>query len=444
MNFREIEVYSYWLFIIDLDINLNGNIQEPLNIMQKQFGWNDSSGIVRRRLLVVARSFPPRAMVGVIRPAYFVKYLTELGWKVSVVKAADGKNVPLENSLLNIVPDNCSVSELNHWRAPFLEDWLDWLPALIFWGLKRIVKSEYDLVLATGGPFPNFVGTALVCRLRGIPYVLDYRDPWTSPQPEIGNIRVRMFSKFERKMEKFALKKCAFTVVTTDEQAHSLEKDFPFIKDRVHVIHNGHIFDHVPDPSPQRENPAKIRMLYTGRICAYNPLSELIEALEKLQNRRPDLYHKLEVVCIGKVDPPYGEILRKTQHIKHEGIHSLEECVKMQREADLLLGFRKNSNLVATELFEYVAARRPILSLTPKEGSVDRLFRGVKGFVSVDYRDTDGVVSAMIRLIESILRGEEEIPDSESVVRFSRKKGAERLDELLNACLQKEVEEAKV
>jgi glycosyltransferase involved in cell wall biosynthesis len=138
-----------------------------------------------KRVLMVSPHFPPDSSAAAHRVRLLAPHLAEAGWRPTVVtvdrSAYEGR---LEPALEALVPADLDVVRAPAWparatRAVGLGD----LGIRAFEGLRGVCRrvlaaSRYDALFITVYPvYPALLGARLK-REFGVPFVLDYQDPW--------------------------------------------------------------------------------------------------------------------------------------------------------------------------------------------------------------------------------------------------------------------------
>ena len=216
----------------------------------------------KRKVLLIAYYFPPAGGSAVRRIIAFVTYLSRLGWDVTVLTARKEDYSLTDPSLLAVIPDNVTVCRT---RAPdpytlfarvsgsekedvdiatltspddnytflqkmavvirkvfFIPDArLGWITFLIRAGSRIIKKEKIDIILASSPPFSTALGAGLLSKLTAVPWVSDYRDPWTGayfylPRPAFS-------SKVEEALEQWLLKSAAGIITINKQIRRDLE-----------------------------------------------------------------------------------------------------------------------------------------------------------------------------------------------------------------------------
>lgn len=171
-----------------------------------------------KRVLIIAYYWPPSGGGGVQRWLKFAKLLPDEGWEPIVVTPSN-PDVPVEDSSLNNdVPKSLEVwafpvmeptrflnkiglgggtarlgAEQQH-RRSFLKTLVQWVRGNLFlpdarvgWVrpttrkvLKRLKNQPVDVVVTTGPPHSMHLIGLAIKRATGLPWVADFRDPWST------------------------------------------------------------------------------------------------------------------------------------------------------------------------------------------------------------------------------------------------------------------------
>ena len=324
------------------------------------------------------------------------------------------------------------------------DGYLLWFVTAINKGLWAIRKFQPDIIFATAPPFTDlFVGSFLSWR-TGIPWVADYRDLWT------GDVLREWIPKWRQAMEivlERYLLSSATAVVTVSEPKTDFirERISGLSPDRFYTITNGYDPEEYEGLKPERQESGVLRFVYTGRLFKNRRGYELIEAMGILLKQKPELRGNVRVEYYGGVAPEIAEKMDKLINT-----HELENIVRfhpdvpfqrskaLQKSADVLLLIvdtgKTSSGVIPGKLFEYVAAKRPILCIAEDGATSEIIRKGKIGWV-VRPGDVTGIINVLLSLTE-VLRIKFD-PDIEYLSRFEREKLATDLASILEIAATK-------
>ncbi|MGH2539359.1 MAG: glycosyltransferase [Actinomycetota bacterium] len=357
------------------------------------------------KILVMSFRFPPYQSVGAVSVGKTVKYLVALGHEVRVVTARDQlvpATLPLEVDPRSVI----ATRWLNPMRAA----------EAVSGGRERVAKSGYsagrrnerlvhrvgslyrslmipdreigwgwpafragerlakrwqpDVIYASAPPYTALVAARAVATRTGIPWVAGFRDLWAD-YPHGGTLgRV-----LDRVLESRVLRTAAGAVVTSDEAAAVVRARHGT---PTATVMNGYDPDDVREPTPVSSTQG-LRIVYTGVLMHdQRDPSPLFHAMRELRDTGG-------TVVAGFFGRDSAMALRAAERagvgdlVSGEGPIPYEESVQAQRDADVLLLIQSSDpaerHTCPAKLFEYAAARRPVLCIGPDDGVVGRLVR---------------------------------------------------------------------
>ncbi|MEO7198044.1 MAG: glycosyltransferase, partial [Solirubrobacterales bacterium] len=421
----------------------------------------------RGSLLLVSYFYPPTRDTGAQRPAAMAKWLSRLGWDVTVLTTSAFGEVRGSEGEKPAGPDDEGIETLRtrdmqtwrvrlagHERVASLFDSdsysgkahslskvivpeplaLAWAPFAVRVALRAHRKRPFDCVLTTSPPeSAHAVGRAL--QRRGVAWVAELRDAWTY-EPLRPPFPTRLQDRLDERLERRWLG-AADAVVCVSEPAATDMRERGIAVPR--VIANA--WDPDDDPSAVAItstegllDPDRISLLYTGRFGGYgrDPRA-LVEALGRLADEEPEIAGKLELAIAGPLTPAERELFEgaaDAARITLLGSLERERSLALQRRADalLLLAQPARSQLLNFKLFEYLAAERPILALASGT-EAGRIAADVGIRPIVPANDATAIVAALTTLAGGGVEG----PDADAASRYSYPAAAEAMSEVLGS-----------
>jgi glycosyltransferase involved in cell wall biosynthesis len=389
-----------------------------------------------RRVLFVTYVFPPVGGGGVQRVTKFLKYLPSHGWIGSVLTASNPSVPVFDRTLIRDVPADTDVVRARTWEPGYAvkrvlsageesrvraggairalgrgvaklllhpDPQILWAPAAIPAGRRLLARTRHDVIVASGPPFSCFLIAAALAR-SGLPLVLDFRDEWDLWGQYAENRRVgRLEGRVHRAIQAHVVRAADALLATTRASARSLEevKSRSGSRARVTCIYNG--FD--PDdfrslPSRTPSDGQRYRLVYTGTLWRMTSVAPVVEALLRLATARSDLAGRFELVVAGRRTSEQDSLLstleggpvRLVRHPYLEHAQVLDLVAGASRLLVLLSDVPGAERVMPAKVFEYLAARRPILAVAPR-GEVWQLLEGVSHARCVAPGDISGLVS---------------------------------------------------
>ncbi|MCD6378829.1 glycosyltransferase, partial [bacterium] len=247
-----------------------------------------------KRILIVVNFFPPAGGGGVYRPLSFVKYLARLSWKVTVLTPNPGEFWISDPGLEDQIPDGVSVVrtfslspsrllnaiekrkkhdrsrrstggfELFRRLGEFIllpDTYVGWTP-FAYRAVSRLCRNkDFDVILSTSPPDSTHLAAGRLSRKYGIPWVVDFRDPWISLY--LRNPVTAVHRILHQKMERHAAA-ADRVLVTTDWQRDKLLKLYPGCS--VEKIANGYEEEDFSGLEDLKPDTARFTILHSGML----------------------------------------------------------------------------------------------------------------------------------------------------------------------------------
>ena len=337
----------------------------------------------RPHALLVSYLFPPSNLSGAQRTAAFRNSLEDLGIRTtvltstvsgeatddetrSVVRAKDARAAP---SLKGVVGTDRGR---RWWSRLIVPDAtvISWSPAAAK-AATSILRHDRPDVVFTSSPPESVHLLGLLLSRRGVPWVADLRDGWTFEPPTLRPYLTGVDGALERHVINRADAVTAATAPLADylrARGHNR-----------HVVHLTNGFDPalVAEASDEHGtlDPERFSLVYTGTggLDGKDP-RPFLGALQIVLAEQPALSSRLEVVFAGNfTEPevaamnaaPLRGVVRTLGHVPH--LRSLG----LQQAADglLLITSVQKSHVATSKIYEYLAARKPILGLADRNAA---------------------------------------------------------------------------
>ena len=425
-----------------------------------------------KKILLISYLFPPCGESGVQRNLKYVKYLPQFGWKPYVLTVKDivyhsydptliievppeatiirtesldpfrigyllhGRSLPQKNSKgskKNIINSSLSLNFLRSFRnwMIFPDSSVGWLPFAVKRGLELIKEEKIDIILASLGPYSSAIAGCIISKLSGVPFIIDFRDGWTD-DPHL--IRpTRLHAAMHRFLEHKVVPSAAGICVYGDYLLERLMKRYPALSNSAITITHGFDTDDFDGIKPAPKATNRRRIVYCGSFYElYAPIfKNLIKSLLMLNG---SVLETIEVVFVGRFEifGAEAEITRNdlADHIKLTGYLSHKEALSYLLSADALLLVLPIGDIQAYsgKIFEYFAARKPIIACIEPEGTCAELLKkvGLADFI-VKPDDAHMLASAIMKLSKHDWR----FPTSASLEHFTRRNLTFRLSQFL-------------
>ena len=364
------------------------------------------------RLLMVSPHFPPDNSAGAHRVRLLAPHLRTFGWDPTVV-TVDPRDYEgaLDPRLAELVPPSLRVVRCRAWPSSWTRVCgIGDLGLRAFRNLYKtcnhlLATENFDVLFVTLLPgYPALLGPLLKRRF-GMPFVLDYQDPWVGAWGQtVGggpDGEPDLKSRFTRKLgcwlEPHAVRATdAITAVssgTFEPIIHRNPKagkipcvtiplggevaDFDFVRNRAESTR---YFD------PKDGN---LHLSYVGTLLplGFETLRALLRAVALLRSERPELYRHMRLHFFGTSNQRHPGAPERVLPVAEE--IGVEDCVTeispridyvnalavlTQSTAILMMG-SSEKHYTASKLYPALLARRPILAIYHEASSVVEVMR---------------------------------------------------------------------
>ena len=431
-----------------------------------------------KRVLIISYYWPPTGGSGVQRWVKFAKYLPAEGWQPVIYTPENPEQLAVDASLEAEVPTEAEiirrrivepyemykkmlrksghskeaveVNPVNAQNKSFLQKVAMWIrgnffrpdprclwirPSVRF--LKKYLKEHpVDLIVSTGPPQSMHMIGRKLARETGLPWIADFRDPWTKIFYFKHLSMTRATERWHHKMEKKVLDDATSVVAVSP----LVQQDFQAMTQTpVELITNG--FDECDfhqEPFKMAEGgPQQLfTITHTGLFAADGNPTVLWEVLAEKCRTCEKFRKSLRINLIGKTD----EQIIKAAHdaglgdnVYDLGYQHHARAVDEQRKASLLiLPLRKEPEYKAVlpgKLFEYMASYRPILGIGQPDGAMSMILDSTKTGGVFDWEDKETIAKYIDECWEKHLEGSLRVEGSD-ISQFTRRNLTHRMAQL--------------
>ncbi len=374
-----------------------------------------------RHVAIINADFTPSSLPPALRVRFFAKHLPEFGWQATVIttdpnyyeSTIDPENEQLLPKTLNVIRTSALPAKLTrsfgfgdlgirslffHWRA-----------------LKKLSRDKpIDLILIPVPPsMPMTLGRLAYHRL-GIPYVIDYIDPWIteyywSLPKEQRPPKWRWASSVARVLEPFSVKRASqITGVSKGVTDSVISRYSQFEEsDATEIPYGGEADDLAYVKTHPRENrifdkhDGLLHITYTGAfaIGMSSAVKAIFMALRAGLQRTPELFNRVRLHFIGSTyDPkassssgyqvmPLAEEVGVAEFVdEHPARVSYLDALQLLLDSHALLVIGYDEPLyAASKIYPYILARRPILAVLHEDSSPVSILRKTNAAEVVTY-----------------------------------------------------------
>lgn len=412
-----------------------------------------------RRFLLAAPVFPPMGSSGVQRSAKLARYTHAHGWEplVLAMKKPPNRKWPRDEKLAREVAhlhvDRLPRIELRYlpralhtiglhtigfkleWLFP-LDGFVGWLPFAIRRAEQLLRTHRPEVIYTTSSPFSTHALGLYLKRKHGLPWVADYRDPWTTcdlyPEYDGDSMLSRHKLRMDRAIERACLAEADHTVVVVEDHRDAIVRELGADPARTHVIYNGFDeadFGDVPYPlTPEAE---VFRLTYIGNFYRGRS-AKLVLPMWRALLARPDVDRtRTRLRLVGESSAwmqQYPELWSDiADTVECAGYVPHDEVMEQMRVSTVLLALFPRVWAVSGKLFEYLRSGLPVFGIAPEYGTVmERMMNEAGVGTVVAAEDIDRGADELHGLYRQWADDDwQHAPDFEAVARFTREAQAQ-------------------
>jgi len=413
---------------------------------------------VPTKVLIVCFYFPPAGGGGVQRPLKLARYLPEMGIETHVLAPTDPRWIHHDTELP--LPEQAQVHRVPYlgprgrlpaeelyglsgfprlWRRALLaprrllipDENAPWLVTALPAALRIIRREKIDVVLTTSPPSSVHMLGATLKRLTGVRWVADLRDSIVAkPDRNFERALVRAKEIAHRRVARRIARRADAIVCVTPTIAEEMRA--LGARGEIELIPNGADLD---DFAGITYAPGeRFRITHTGSFFGKRDPRPFFSALAQIEAPITARF----VGDLRAADKAWVESLELGERLELIPFCPHHKAIELQRNSDALLLLLPNEggrglDVPSGKLYEYLAARRPILASVPPNGAAAELVRDAKAGVVVPPEDGEAIRAALAELVERWQRdGLEDIElPPEIVERIDRKARVREMGELI-------------
>ncbi|MFA8299581.1 MAG: glycosyltransferase family 4 protein [Hyphomicrobiales bacterium] len=381
-----------------------------------------------KKVLIITYYWPPSGGMGVQRWLKFVKYCKEFGWEPIVYAPLNPEYPSYDKSFEKDIPNDTTILRKEVWEPYTLYKrfvgrkkndtikiafssqkkkkgitekisiWLRanlfipdarcfWIKPSIKYLSKYIESNSIDAVVSTGPPHSTHMIARGLQKKFSIPWLADFRDPWTqvcyfktlSP----GKLAFAIHRKWELDILKNA------DVVTAASEG--FERGFQELLNREYnVVHNGFDADDFSIVDGIQPD-SKFTFVYAGSMSAdRNPIT-LWKVLSDLCKEVEDFSSNLAIKVFGIPDITIEESVKEndlSDNVFFSGFVSYEEILKQEKKAQVLFANSstndEDNHVIPGKMYEYLAIGRPILYLGKEDSEASKLLSQTNAGIAIN------------------------------------------------------------
>ncbi len=318
----------------------------------------------------------------------------------------------------------------------FPDEQLLWTLGAMIAAIVTHRRDPVDAIYSSSPPISGHLAAAALRPILGVPWIADFRDPW------IGNAYQRPLAApyrlLQASLERSIIAAADRSVFASAGVRDEYAERYPAFAHRLVTIPNGYDLreiDALPAADAPTEDGTPFRLVFTGSMQYLPELELLVDGLELLLARRPDLRERLRVDFVGWFSPETQVVADRRfpalePVVRRFGFVPKQEALAHLRSADaafiVLAAAPGRAHVPPAKLFEYIGLDRPVLAIAPP-GEARRILDELGWGLAAD-PTPEGVAGGIERLLSAAPSGGTADPER----RYERSTLSRRLAALLD------------
>jgi len=372
-----------------------------------------------KKIFIIAPHFPPSALPPSQRVRLMVKHLKRLGWFPHIFttdsKYREEKEDAWMTELIGKDFDLTVVKALNQKKTRKIgigDLGLRMIPYLLPAIKKAAKKEKPDFILYPVPPWYILLITPLIKRKTGIPYGIDFIDPWfVGDIPKDANFKKKISQKIARKFEKKAVIKADVIYSVSKGINNNLKQRYNLSEKKpISAIPYG-VEPSDFDLKVEKQTSEKIVFRYIGAVWkdAYPIIKQFLKALSEIEKEI-----SLNVEFYGTSYAGEGIAKPQTERwIKEFEMQNFmkenhlrvpyKKAIELTLSADIILLFGgMQPYYAASKLMGLIASGKPFISFLHEDSFPAKFLMQLKYKYLVTYSQTKLPETKLQELIETI------------------------------------------
>ena len=374
-----------------------------------------------KTVLVIGPDFVPSSMPPALRLRFLVRHLPEFGWQ-PVVVSVDPRfyEHAIDDENERLLPDGLEVIRTpavsTSWSRKIGIGDLGLRSLRQQWNaIRRISRQrKIDLVFVSVPPYPTMVLGRLAHDRLGLPYVVDYQDPWVTdyywklPKAQRPP-KWRLAHYMAITLEPFAIRRASHITGVSKATTDSVVQRYRWLNQRATTeIPLG---GEPADFEYLRGNPQCNRIFKPGdglvHVCyvgacipgMHATVRALFDAVRQGLQASPQLFRRLRLHFVGTTYAPHAteQVMPIARQMGMESVVTESPArvpyldalqILLGSDAVVVIG-SDAPHYTASKVFPYILSRKPLLAIFHEESTVVKIATETRAGRLVTYNNTD-------------------------------------------------------
>jgi glycosyltransferase involved in cell wall biosynthesis len=288
---------------------------------------------------------------------------------------------------------------------------------------KQIIEQKrIQTVITTGPPQSTHLIGKKLKKHFNLNWIADFRDPWTDIYYYNELYPTALAKQIDRSMERAVIEQAnVVSTVSVDMKRLLSSKTQRKSDEQFAVLPNG--FDEHDFLEWQEANNELFTISYVGTLTHKYRIEGFLNAAEELSKEGK----AIKLVFAGKQDEIVQKQLAGLKYTQVElpGYIAHSEALRLLEQSDALLlaipDLPDNKGILTGKLFEYLAAKRSIICLGPKDGDAANIIEQANAGSTFEYGDEKGIRDQIKASIERWEQKEKPVMNTDFIESFSRR-----------------------
>ena len=433
----------------------------------------------RAHVLIVSPHFPPINAADHQRIRMSLSYLHHFNWDAHVL-AVHPEFIQCSNDpfLAKTIPNSIPVTYTKALSTQFTQKiglgnlGLRSYPYLLKTGAVLLEQDKFDLVYFSTTVFISMALGKQWKKRFGVPYVLDFQDPWLSdyynksgsPSPPGGKLKYGFSQLIARFLEPEAVSQANHIISVSPAYPAVLQQRYPYLNPTQFTVlpfgASEQDFDLLPTLDVQQSifdpKDGKRHWVYVGR-AGYDmqmSLRSLFGAIQCDRQQNPDRWQSIKLHFIGTSYAPGDRAVKTVEPIAQE--FQVDDLVEEQThripyfealqtlvdsDAIILIG-SDDPGYTASKLYPCILARKPILAIFHQDSSVVSILKQCQAGEAVTFQTGDRPQDLLPAIQEklqnwlSFPKGHEPLTDWNAFQPYTAYEMTRKQCEIFDRCLE--------
>ncbi|NJD18052.1 MAG: glycosyltransferase family 4 protein [Gemmatimonadetes bacterium] len=283
-----------------------------------------------------------------------------------------------------------------------------WIPAAAraAEACARGARGRPTVLFSTSVPYSCHFAARAAAAATGVPWVAEYRDPWSVAPPRSG-ARSALRRLVDRRLDHGVATRADRLVVTSDETRRLFLRGFPEIAAvRTAVVRNGFEDEGLSSATDAAPPDGPLRLAYAGSLLEARWAHVLLAALDLVERMQPGA---VVLDVHGPKDPwtaLTGAGRGERGFLRVHGMAPVAEVAGKLRSSSALVLLQPDAlSYVPGKTYDYLGARRPVVAAVPRTSETAALLARFGELHLVGGLDATGVAGVLRALLERHRRG---------------------------------------